>query len=354
MKIEHLITVKTRGKGKKRKPRWPVDPSDRSKLLIRRRPGGIRFWDVGYVWDGAKYITLPYTDPNSGNSISNDGVVVPGWVNFDALTTAHYDPLHESILDYPTDTWKAVFHQIDDTYFTYETPNVIYRGTLYSLSDPDVWNGDRFLPNGPTPDDSFSVGADQRFFYGFDLGINTKITNDPTYGSSPVAFVPSKNMDVFLAPNLNKAGLEVTHTYIMPIADFTNDALDYLRVIHPREVIFDDSLPIYQYDLEGIAFTYSTSGGTLAEYEAVYNFTQYWKENYGYRALRGVRDTFLGDTITDLDPALYAVGATFPAPPSTPPSTATMSAQLLTESALNGNLIAVILKGGIYYYVWAD
>jgi hypothetical protein len=332
-------------------------PRKRREIFSRRGGGGIRVWDMGYVLDGDEYVTLPYIDPYSADPIGHVTTVAPGWMDFDLLSSAHYVPIHEAVLAYPTEEWTETFKQIDNTYLTTygAAPLVSYRGRLYDLGDSDVWDGDRFLPNQSALNTSFAAQLESRFFSGFGAGgaFSNRITAEPDFAADEVTFIPSNTMDVFMVPNLMQARLESIHALNLGTGEYTSDGLDFLRVIYPREVIHDSDLGIYQYDLEGNAFDY-TNGDPAEDYEPIYNITEYWRENYAFRALRGESLDFLPDVITEIDPALYAPG--FPAPPTLPsyPTAVSLFGQFITEDPLAGNLTAVIKKGSTYYYFWQD
>ena len=355
MKREYTVTVLSTPQ-KKQGQRWPVRPSKRAKYIARRPSRGIRFWDLGSVLSGDTYIDLPYLDPHAGDTILHTTSAAPPLGLFDSLSSSHYDNITTQIFAYGLPDWKSTFFQIDDTYQYYETARITYKGTIYTLDDPTVWNGQRLLPNGAATDNSFivSIGSG-RFFTDLDVSA-VKITTVFDYSASSASFTPSKNMDVFLVPNLMRGFLEASHDYVLPIADYTLDALDYLRFIYPRGVFRDSGLDIYGYDLTFNAFSWS-NGDDVSVYTPVYNVTSYWKTNFSYRALRGVHDTFLGDTITALDPANYADASDFPAPPSLPnypTGGGTLLADFVSEDPISGALLAVILKGGVYYYCWQN
>lgn len=356
------LTINILGKGEGDGKKTAVHPSRKARRFGRRRVGGIRFWDLGYILEDEVYRTLPFIDPNSGNVIPHLSEVSPSWVTFEFLTTDHIDTLHGLIFDQPLATWKDTFYKIDNRYQLYQVPSVVYRGTSYSLGDADVWDGERFLPNGAVSDNSFAVNFGDNFFTAFSinrLGENTKVTLEQSPTADEVEFVPSRTMDIFMAPHLIKTRLEAAHSIVLPSADFTIEHMDYLREVYPREVIHDNSLDIYEYNLLG-THSYSvdsgSGGGTLEQYETVWNITEYWRANYGYRALRGQVDG-LNDIITVIDPDDYASPLIYPEPPTFPtfPGANYLLTEFTKETAWPAPvLLAVILKGGVYYYVWSD
>lgn len=113
MKIEHLITVKTRAKDKKPPQKWPVEPSDRSKLLIRRKAGFIEFYDLGQINIGTAespiWITHPWTFPAT---LSVSGTTL---TDVSEMTTAqfHSSFITDEILAVPREDWSTTFRKLE-------------------------------------------------------------------------------------------------------------------------------------------------------------------------------------------------------------------------------------------------
>jgi hypothetical protein len=373
MKFEDLIIVKAPQRKKKAARKWPADPSDRGKLLARRRTGGIRFYDLGYMLDGAEYVNLPFVDFHSTEDI-DDTAEIAGVAT---LTIDLFDDLNELIFAVTQEDWPTTFKQLDDTYIdNYGTTFgssmfVTYKGTGYFLSSSTAWNGEIFRPNGAVTNDSFLFQANSRLFTSFSLnGVGSssyKVTIENNYAADEVVFVPSNSMDVFLVPSFIDAIIQHVHDHtphpLFPelVSYGETDALDNLRFVYPREVLFDESVEVYGEYLTGWNWSRAPipePNDTAAAYEDAYRMETYWKTFGGLRAGREV--FVLGENPPSppfpIPVANFQAEADFPAPPGRPPGVLGEAASgfINVTGTMNGALLAIIKQGASYYYVWRD
>ena len=114
MKLEHLISLRTRRKAATATRKWPVDPSDRSKLLIRRRQQRkkyINIFDMGRFAGGADIAYF-------------DHAVAENWfVNWNSPTTVTVDvnntggatlELTDYLLDTSHEDWPTTFYNFTE------------------------------------------------------------------------------------------------------------------------------------------------------------------------------------------------------------------------------------------------
>lgn len=303
---------------------------------------------------GLTYIDLPFVDPQSANPITS-GI-------FATLTDAYHEQVRDLIFAVPVEDWAENFYQIDDAYNLYGavfgfTASVGYKGEVYFLTDASVWNGERLIPDGAATNNAFSVSFNGRLFPGFSVnavGSTAKVTALPDYTADAVTFTPTKHMDVFLPPALMPVRLVAVHTRTVPPLPAptveTNDTLDKLRFVYPRELIHDEGVSIYGQYLTG-APNWKSDGTGNTTYANIWGITDYWKGRHGVRAGR-----FAASTWSVLAPANYATAAMYPAPPSLPPDPTTYSleGEFTVETPRNGTLLAVIKQGSNIYYIWQD
>lgn len=347
-KLDIYINGKrTRGDGRK----TAAHPSRKPRRFGRRRTGGIRLWDLGFLVSGGN---LPFVDPDAEESIEG---------GLATLTLAYYDQIQSLIFAVDQSEWKTAFKQIDDTYRDYGTnfghPSfpfaISYKGTGYTMDQPEVFDGTTFRPNGAESSDEFRVITNTHVFHQIRANVigGNRITAVLDYAADEVAFTPSKSMDVFVVPALIDATLSSVHGVVLDLGDiviyFISDSLDALRFIYPRD-------STYNY-LEGdILWDRSIEANSdLAHYQAAWEVTEYWKANYGLRAGREIYDNPT-TTFEELDPADYANGTLYPEPPTMPPleSTETLRAEFNPTTPLAGALVGIIKKGSEYYYFWQN
>lgn len=347
------LIINILGKEKTSDKKTAVFPSKKPRRFGRRRTGGIRFWDLGYVLNGDQYVNLPFVDPHSGEPILTSALEYP---LFDTLTSAYYSQLATLVQEVPVAEWKANYKRVDSVYTDVEPLIMIYRGVTYNTDSTSAWDGETFRPNEPPTDDAFFLFSNRKFevFNLNSVGTTFKATTEPDYSADTATFVPSANMDVFLMPNLHNISLNLRHTNI-GVGTQTRDYLNVLRYIYPRdEVLHDPTHPIYGFTLDSVRWTRSfPDEDDLEEYEVVHPITRFWQSVDNARALRAVVVAEV-PTFSALSVNAYADAGKYPDPPSMPgdADTIEMGYSRSANFALAGSLVAVIKKGGVYYYVW--
>jgi hypothetical protein len=346
-------------------------PRRRPQRFGRRRlPAGIRIYDVGYILDGVDWVNLPYLDHRASEDIDTLTEF-----NGQAVTLTHHDNLRSLAFTVPLAEWKDNYRQIDSAYtedygLTFGNPMAVtYRGQGYFLNGPRFIDG-VFRPNNTPTNDNFVVGINARLGNVVNInptvGTNPHITTEYDFAADAVAFVPSQDMDVFIMPTLNATVATATHDYtpyFLPgiVFRFYQDNLDQIHCLYPRELLHDESAPLYgeylglsQWDRD----PYPSSGFNSDEdYERTWRWITYWRDGPGgHRA--GRYESEIGDPgINEVSP--LAVGdffteAMFPEPPTLPadPLTVATSFSHTPASPVSGALLLVIRNRNTYYYVW--
>jgi hypothetical protein len=353
---EYIVTIKDRSRLKKQRRKTLVLPAKRGEIFGRRRPVGIRIWDMGYLLDGSSYINLPYVDPNISNPVP--------WP-YVSPTLADYDQIRSLVFAVPEDEWKTTFKQIDSTYGSQygsvlgHPILVIYRGTTYLLNDTTVFDGDKLTPNGATPTEQFRVSINTALSRGFTIngpGQVPKVTSELDYSADAVSFTPSRKMDVFLMPALVQVSLFAIYNYSG--SGYTEDFLNYLNVIYPRDIFTELDLDIAE--LEAVGFSWywlQINPPPIPAYEIAYKKTAFWRDNHGLRAMRDSYTGSGGHSYASIATNNYAPFSSYPAPPSYPindGSVISLDGIIGNIVEMPGVLLAVIKKGNSTYYVWQD
>lgn len=340
-------------------------PRRRSRKLGRRRLGGIRFYDLGQILSGASYIDLPYVDADRSmpvtDSLGGSGSTAP-FVPI-SISTSQYTDLEDKVFEVPLNEWKQNYRLIDSDYDGNPvggTISVNYRGTAYDLSD--FANG--VLKASGDTNNNFTVSSsiNSELFQGISTIFN-KITSVRDYSASAVSFVPSPNMDVFWMPQLVQPQITTDYLFIVSSA-VTERHLDLLcshTIVWPRREAIDPTYTYYEFRYVNGTRTINPSWQDFGapddpdEYTRFYNGTRmiqleqpHFARRYDYAGSWSASSlspaSFMGDT------SLWVT------PPSTPPKTYLQTRTIVgfspITSSVAGSLIAVIKKGGQYYYFW--
>lgn len=366
MRFEKLITILAGRKKPGGEQKSPVRPSVIKRPLARRRLGGIRFWDLGYIKSGEEYINLPYTDTlsalpvtwNTDNTRNNSRAYTPmGLADYQAS-------LYDTIFDVPVEEWTENYKQIDETMTQYKTLNVIFNAVGYTLTTASAnWSNGVFRP------DSFGAGLiaiDWEDLAIASLGNSTpgalKVTAEYDYSASEVAFTFGRNCDIFIVPAVYDLRAYVTIN--LPTSPVTGhqELLNELTGIGPREAFFDPSHEYFE-RVEGFNTIQSWGlGGSGADYTTVHDLVRYWQEYEPHRARQAARSgPTLSPIYTDAPLAVadFAPIAQWPDPPFSPDTTGYVTYALTVFStqhagAETGRLLAVVKQSGQYYYIWAN
>lgn len=201
MKIEHLITIKRDPAKKKRRQRWPVDPSDRSRLLARRRQNRfLNVYDLGQYANGTdtnlhtwnRQIVLPYTVlyTGAGRTLRISATFDPPGVDNLANRTATWndDYLALDVESWP-DTFKDITEDLDDYDISIDGFNRYVSGKGL-VSDTNIET------IAVVPGTDTSLLRDQWFY----KTRNHYFTSDPEPGADEVEFTFDKTCDLFLVP----------------------------------------------------------------------------------------------------------------------------------------------------------
>lgn len=187
MKFETLITIKGRDKRKKPAKKWPVDPSERSKLLARRRRPHkvLRIFDLGQYADGTDVDYIYFVQPFPENFFA----FMPDTATF-SLNADWNDDLFA--VDY--ETWPDVFKNISETAETDYNISILgefeYRSSVGGLVP---------MESGARPEVAVSSGE---YFPVWELA-ELKYTREPDFSSAGVSFTYDSDCDLFLAPMLH-------------------------------------------------------------------------------------------------------------------------------------------------------
>jgi hypothetical protein len=234
VRIEHLITVLNKGKDKKAKRKWPVDPSERSKLLTRRVDNRvyINYYDLGAYADGSDvpFCITPtitgiagpnsdYFNANPYHLVHTAGIIVspdPPYnmrVNFFASPVGfsldgidYADTLNAHTFGTDPETWAETYRKIDSDDLRAEY-NLAFTG------------GGEYVPNkGWLPDRETEVGGEiavtQSLIHCSIFSTaptwasqatltpvgESKVTNTQDFSAASVDFVLDASCDVFITP----------------------------------------------------------------------------------------------------------------------------------------------------------
>lgn len=364
MRREHVITIKSDPTAKPSGQQDVVRPSKRGKSLARRLQGRIRLYDMGY-WNNGGWETIPYYDPLRDDNITTILPSPPASVHesiFPIATAAQFEGRDDIIFGVPMEDWTTTFKLVDSAYAAVTRPFISWNGTTYNLADdPPEWNDGVLTPPG-----SFSSGFAAGLGEGpLDLGglldyvwgynpydTSYKVTTERDYSADAVAFTPGRKMDVFIFPSFNEA------IAFWTLFSTFDEFFAVFRILRSREWAFDPGYEYYQIDLAT-----QWSGHGLPIYEDVFAVINYVKEYYpsvraGYTPVGPAPPA----TWTLTDPVTFPNSASFPPPPSLPPSglinasiiapIQDITAGISLDITVPGVLRSVIRKGGRYYYFW--
>jgi hypothetical protein len=328
-------------------------------LARRLQPSGIRIFDTGYIRDGLNYITTEWIDDLASTPITGN-VIDGSYNNLSAtLTLAHYTDRDDVIFNVPVEQWADNYKQIDDTLTGTVNMSVYYYDDFYTLAgESAVWTGGKFAPtNDPDPLATTHLGIDfgglTDTYTVLSSSGSTKVTATRDYAAAGVSLTLTKNFDVFLMPMINFIGADVSYT---ASGDTHNELLNYFMGLNPREQKFDAGHPYY-----GATFSSNWSiGGTLAQYTGVWNYINFLKSQFPYRAIARDRISSVY-SFSALSVSAFMNPATFPTPPSMPATGGYSAMQLAAQISAYasqtppvGRLLAVIKQAGQYYYIWKN
>lgn len=387
MKFETLITITSDDERKKRARKWPVDPSDRSKLLTRRRGGYINFYDCGMIVDdsepeGYRQIDLQHIPA----TITSPGSSEPAGYNA---------ALRDIIFDEPVENWKNFYKRI--------TPDMQTAGASWDfilwrtvppgntleiiVRTPSNWTqsglklpGNFFQTGASTP--GLRIGSSVVLWHEFGTwgAFQTKITETYDFAADEVDIEPSNSMDIFMIPMPVFIQSEARYfdSYVLPQPPSDpgevshTEQLNYFWQLMPREVLFDDH-PIWFHVVNGtveagglvtdIDFTLNDPSDAevpieytpprISSWQSFLDVARYMAE---LDSNRSKHTTSPGSTTTG-DGGDYLASFDRNSYPNTYGAGGQVMAsaewRFLQKSEQSGTLKAVIRQGGQYYYVWA-
>lgn len=306
---------------------------------VRRRDdalGLIRIFDFGERVDGAPD---PYYMYDLGVYLDSDLSPVPFTPGAGDLT-AGYSSLKAQVLAVPEGELFEKFRHLTKTHPTSTAVGLSFSddGAPVSTTPP---NTDRFDSDGLRLKQS-EVSAGFEVFGVFPYfahesvtgqAASLKFTATPAYSADAVDFSPSKTMDIGLMPTL---------------------------AYQKGRAAYDESGSLIVQHLNGFSATAVRNGRALdysgGTYQTFYMLQDFMLDDPNARAFEP--EPSPGPPYWQTLPlGSYRPASKFPAPPSTPPGPFDfIDVTQLSDWVLipGGTLIAVIRKGGSFYYVWKN
>jgi hypothetical protein len=348
---EKVITLRFPKKGGETEQKKPPQAVKYSKPLARRKVGGIRFFDMGWIKSGSEYITLPYVDPQGNDDFGGqpaEGVYTGVDGSLGADNFADRDAL---IFAVPQSEWTRNFKQITDTETSvYNGPTVVYKGTSYFLfNESAFWTGGRFKPNVEPVGSTVTFTLPASAWWGSSFpNANHKITATHDYSAPAVTMELGTNFDVFMFPWMFFMSSLTQHNPSFGVRIW--NLLTYSFAIAPRDVLMNPSNPYYDWRaLVGSGAGWGPSS-PISDYEDWYYTTAMIQEYFPYRANQatGLAGVY---THSATSPNNFLTGYSS-SPPADPTLTSLNAGMAATFPAFTGWLIAVIKQGSDYYYIW--
>lgn len=355
MSREYIIEILRRQQSKPDPKKTLAQPRRRIRRLGRRRTtsSGIRFWDMGFILDGADYINLPYADPQNGTPLTYDAgtnSVIPTA----SPTITDYTTRDDLIFAIDIADWKTNFRQINQSYIDRLGVSFTYKGeaNVLQASDPR-WDGDTWMPDGTESGTDTFLNSPELTVLDISPATTHKFTTTRDYSATGVSFTQSEAMDIFMFPNFLYLGTNIQVNYSDIAGHQHAELLDWSSIIAPRDVALDTGHPYY-----GL-FTRLFGSSTYAN---DWYGIDYIKTYHGFRAIAQDRSAtgnpFVYSPLAVADFAIAFDPTRFPPPPATGPSlTGASFVQIVIDAQQKpnvvGSLIAVIKQNGTYYYVWS-